>query len=506
MRRSTAGTLDQKQQYLLSLREQRRRLARKDTLAFTRYTFPTYQADKAHAVIAWYLDRCISGEIDRLMIFAPPQHGKSELASVRFPARWLGTRPHDPLIITSYGADLALDKSQQARGVVESHEFREVFPHVHTDPTSRSRELWRLSGWRGSVKAAGVGGPITGRGAMLGIIDDPVKDWEEAQSEKYREKTWDWFKGTFRTRIWQNGVIFLIMTRWHEHDLAGKLLMEQPGRWTVLRLPALAETQEERDFAAEKMGLPIGQPDPLGRGAGQPLCPSRFSQETMLETKEDVGSIVWGAEYQGFPRQMAGNWFRRDWYDVVGEDQLPDGLQLARYWDNAATEGGGAYTAGVLLGHHKATKQVYVLHAVRGQWGTHNRMTVMRQTCAADREKYGHIKTYVEQEPGSAGVDAVNAILSDLEEYPVYADKVTGDKDTRLLPFHAASEAKRVHLVRGAWIEGWLDEITGLVQGGDAPYRDQSDATGGAYNKLAGKRWRKTTFASLGGQGETASD
>lgn len=497
--------MDQKQQYLLQLRERRRRLARKDTLAFTRFTFPTYTADKAHGVIAWALDRAIEGGIDRLMIFAPPQHGKSELASVRFPARWLGSRPHDPVIITSYGADLALDKSQQARGVVESDEFHEVFPHVRTDASSRSRELWRLSGWRGSVKAAGVGGPITGRGAALGIIDDPVKDWKDAQSTVQRKGTWEWYRGTFRTRIWENGVIVLIMTRWHQEDLAGMLLQEQPGRWYVLRLPAIAETQDERDFAAEKMGLPLGQPDPVGRAAGQPLCPNRFSIQALLETKDDVGSLVWGAEYQGFPQRMEGNWFKRDWFPIV--DEIPDGLKLVRYWDNAATEGAGAFTAGVLLGHQKDTKRVWLLNVVHGQWSTHHRYQVMLQTAEADKARWGSVRTYIEQEPGSAGKDAIEAQLAFLEEYAVYADKVTGDKDTRLLPFHAASEAGRVQLLSGPWVQAWLDEICSLELGGDAPYRDQSDATGGAYNKLAGKRWRKVEFAHLGqGGGYSEAD
>lgn len=509
----TGSTQDRLRHNLLVRREQLRRMARRDVLAFTRYTLPMYIADPAHAVIAWTLNQAIRGKHDRIMIFAPPQHGKSELASVRFPAFWLGCRPDDPVIITSYGADLALDKSQQARAVVESEEYADVFPQVKTDPTSRAKELWRLRyGKRGTVKAAGVGGPVTGRGAMLGIIDDPVKDWSEAKSQVIRTGVYDWYRSTFRTRIWQNGVIALIMTRWDEEDLAGQLLRDQPGRWYVLRMPALAETQEERDHNHERMGLPTGQIDPLGRQPGEPLCPTRFPIEVLEEIRDDVGSIVWGAEYQASPSRPEGDWFMRAWFDIVPPTAVPEDVSLVRYWDQAATQGGGAHTAGVLMGvrfldSRKLRKEVYIIDVVHGQWSSSNRMQVMLQTAQIDREMYGgRVKVWFEQEPGSAGVDAAEDVKGVLDEFPVYADKVTGDKDVRLTPFHAAAEGKRVHLVSGHWNRAWVDELCTLQAGVKGQKRDQADATGGAYSKLAGKRWRRMGFAHLGQTSEQEDD
>src|SRR5262249_51902761 len=209
------------------------------------YPYPAYVVEPAHALIASTLDQVVRGAIPRLMILAPPQHGKSELASVRLPAFWLGQRPEDPVILASYAASLAESKSRQARHVVESPEYALLFPAIRTRRDSRAIAHWELDGHKGGLLAAGVGGPITGHGARLGIIDDPVENWQEAQSQTVRDTCWDWWRTTFRTRIWEGGAIVLIMTRWHEDDLAGRLLAEQAAEWTVLRLPALAETQAD---------------------------------------------------------------------------------------------------------------------------------------------------------------------------------------------------------------------------------------------------------------------
>src|SRR5438034_1501018 len=171
----------------------RRRQARSVLADFTTFTYPGYVAEPVHALIAAKLDAVVQGDITRLMIFAPPQHGKSELASVRLPAFWLGRRPADPVILASYAASLAESKSRQARQVVESPEYSKLFP-VHTRRDSRSIAHWELDGHRGGLLAAGVAGPVTGHGCLLGIIDDPVENWQESQSQTVRDTCWDWYK------------------------------------------------------------------------------------------------------------------------------------------------------------------------------------------------------------------------------------------------------------------------------------------------------------------------
>jgi len=166
-----------------------RREARKGIMAFTRYTYPSYKADPAHDLIASKLDLVVGGVIQRLIICAPPQMGKSELTSVRLPAYWMGKRPNDPIILSSYAASLAESKSRQARAVVESYEYARLFgkyaqrdiPPIELRTDSRAVANWHLhSPYRGGMLAVGVGGPVTGHGGLLGIIDDPHENWEQA--------------------------------------------------------------------------------------------------------------------------------------------------------------------------------------------------------------------------------------------------------------------------------------------------------------------------------------
>ena len=173
-------------------------------------------------------------------------------------------------------------RAGKSRTIVESEEYRRIFKDITTRQDSRAADHWKISGHRGSVLAAGVDGPVTGNGCLLGIIDDPFENWKEAQSLNTRNAVWDWWRGTFRTRVWEGGAIILIMTRWHEDDLAGRLLLDQPGRWKVLRLAALAETQAERDQNNKYLGLPLGESDPVGRKPGEPA-----DAETVLEKGYD---------------------------------------------------------------------------------------------------------------------------------------------------------------------------------------------------------------------------
>jgi len=300
-------------------------LAQRRLINFTQYTKRDYRADRAHEVIAAALDRVVEGECKRLMILAPPQHGKSELASVRLPAFWLLRRPNDPVIMCSYGADLAQAMSRQARGILEGPEWQVLSP-VRLSPRSQAVGFWTLQRpHRGSVLAQGVGGAITGHGGLLGLIDDPYSGWAEAYSEATRATVLEWYKATFRPRIWEDGAIVIINTRWHEADLCGVLLKEEPDKWEVLRLPAVGETQEERDKRNATCGLAAGLPDPVGRESGEPLCPTRFSAAALAEIRQDVGAAPWESEYMGTPTSPEGNLFKPHWWRYW--DAFPEGLQ-----------------------------------------------------------------------------------------------------------------------------------------------------------------------------------
>jgi predicted phage terminase large subunit-like protein len=455
----------------------RRREARKRLVNFTNYTFPQYIAEPAHAFLAGVLDQVAELKLRRVMIFAPPQHGKSELVSVRLPAFWLGRHPDDPIILTSYAAGLAETKSRESRRVVESAEYKALFA-VGTPRDSRAVAHWGIAGRRGGMLAAGVGGPITGHGALLGLVDDPFENWEQAQSQTYRDRVWDWWKSTFRTRIWEGGAVVLVMTRWHEDDLAGRLIGDQGGEWTIVRLPALAESQDERDDSNKRLGLPDGLPDLLGRAPGEPLCPRRFSRDALDSIKRDVGSQVWNAEYQGVPRAPEGNRFKRAWFEIV--EVAPSKARRVRYWDKAGSMGRGAYSAGVLIAEARGI--YYIEDVVRGQWSALERETNIKQTAQLDQAR-GRVDIWHEQEPGSGGKESAESTTRNLAGFIVHADRPTGNKDVRMEPFAAQAEAGNVKLVRGTWNQAWVEEICAIPSG---TYRDQGDASSGAFNKLAG--------------------
>lgn len=311
--------------------------ARRSLLSFTEYTLPQYQRAAHHELIAEKLEAVERGEIDRLMIFMPPRHGKSELASKRFPAWCLGRNPKRQIIAASYNSDLANDFGRNVRNIIAEPEFQQVFNGVTLAPDSQAANRMNTNKG-GTYVAAGVGTAVTGRGADIALIDDPFKDREEADSERRRETVWDWYRSTLYTRLMPGGAIVLIQTRWHEDDLAGRLLEQERGQWDVLELPAL-------------------HPD---RGA---LWPEWYDETALLRIKETIGPREWSALYQQQPQPDEGTFFQRDWFKTW--DKLPN-LHYYGTSDYAVTDGGGDYTVHRVWGVD-ATGAVYRVDGWRGQ-------------------------------------------------------------------------------------------------------------------------------------------
>lgn len=318
-------------------KELQSREARKSLLAFTEYTLPQYQRAAHHELIAEKLEAVEHGEIDRLMIFMPPRHGKSELASKRFPAWCLGRNPKRQIIAASYNSDLANDFGRNVRNIVAEPEFGEVFPKVTLAQDSKAANRMNTN-HGGTYVAAGVGTAVTGRGADIALIDDPFKDREEADSERRRELVWDWYRSTLYTRLMPGGAVVLIQTRWHEDDLAGRLLEQEADQWEVLELPAL-------------------HPE---RGA---LWPEWYDEAALARIKETIGPREWSALYQQSPQPDEGTFFRREWFGAW--DKLPE----CRYYmttDFAVTDGGGDYTVLTMWGLDGEGK-IYRVEQWKGQ-------------------------------------------------------------------------------------------------------------------------------------------
>lgn len=313
------------------------RKARDSLLAFTEFTNPIYARAQHHAQIADALEEVERGENDRLMIFMPPRHGKSELASKRFPAWCLGRDPRRQIIAASYNSDLADDFGRNVRNIVAQPEFGQVFPKVTLAPDSKAAGRMNTN-YGGAYVAAGVGTAVTGRGAHIALIDDPFKDRAEADSERRRELVWDWYRSTLYTRLMPGGAIVLIQTRWHEDDLAGRILEQEGDQWKVLELPALNE-------------------------AGEALWPEWYPVEALDRIRKAIGAREWSALYQQKPQPDDGTYFRREW---LGEWKELPGLRYYGTSDYAVTEGGGDYTVHRIWGID-SKGDIYRVDGWRGQ-------------------------------------------------------------------------------------------------------------------------------------------
>jgi predicted phage terminase large subunit-like protein len=302
----------------------RRADARDSLIKFTEYTNPAYEAAGHHARIADKLEAVERGEIDRLAIFMPPRHGKSELASRRFPAWYLGRNPARQIIAASYNSDLASDFGREVRNIVASADYGCVFD-TRLREDSRAAERWNTD-QGGAYVAAGVGTAVTGRGAHVLLIDDPLKDREEADSEIRRQRVWDWYTSTAYTRLMPGGAVVVIQTRWHEDDLAGRLLSAQGGdKWEVLDLPALDD-------------------------GGRALWPEWYNEKTLARIRAAIGPRDWSALYQQRPAPEDGDYFKAEWLKPYDRAPPRDQMRVYGASDYAVTADGGDYTVHVVVG------------------------------------------------------------------------------------------------------------------------------------------------------------
>ena len=339
--------------------------ARQSLLNFTKYTMPNYQVNWHHERLCSELDKLVTGENKRLMVFMPPRFGKSELGSRRFPAYILGRDPDAQIISTSYSADLSSRMNRDVQRIIDSEEYYSIFPDTTLSKSHlraaakgnyiRTSDMFEIVGQRGAYKSAGIGGGITGMGLTYGIIDDPFKNRKEAESKAIRDTVWDWYTSTFYTRLEKDARILIIMTRWQEDDLAGRLLKQaaenpEADQWKVISYPAIAEP-------------PMGEGDP--REEGEPLWPEKYSLDDLKKMKATLGTYEWSALYQQRPSPSEGNILNRGWWQYYRERPSNfDDVILS--WDCAFKGNEDSdFVVGQVWGRVGANK--YLLDQVRGR-------------------------------------------------------------------------------------------------------------------------------------------
>lgn len=452
-----------------------------------------YSVQKHHRVIAATLEAVERGEIKRLIITMPPRHGKSELASKRFPAWCIGRNPNKHIILASYNDDLAKEFGRKVRDIVGTKTFGQIFPQVaFTGHTQASDRLETTEG--GVTNFVGAGGAITGKGADILLIDDPVKNQEEADSQTFRDRQWGWFNSTAMSRLHgDKACVVIIMTRWHEDDLVGRLTdssndyytKEEASKWKILNLPAIAVDN-----------------DPMGREEGEALWPEKYSID-FLNSQKIRDPRIFSALYQCSPAPPDGIFFLRKHIKTYKPGDLPKNLQKYCASDHAvATKQHNDRTAIIPFGVDQEGI-IWILPDV--VWG---RMDTMKQvnTIITMIQTHSPLAWYAEKGHISKSIGPF------LKERQVetgaycFISELTpvSDKETRAQSMRGRIQLGRVRFPNFVpWWADALDEMLKFPAGSKDDFVDCLSLIGLALNKQVGasKPKKKKTEPESGTMG-----
>ena len=454
-------------------RELLRRSATKHLDSFILYTYADYQMGWVHKEICDTLDQFLrdaeAQKSPRLIICQPPRSGKSEIVSRRFPAYALGKNPDLQIIATSYSSDLVSRFNRDVQRIIDDDIYREIFPsttlngrNVKTDTRAsyiRTSDLFEVVGHKGSYRSTGVGGGITGQGADILIIDDPIKDRAEANSPTIREKLWDWYTSTAYTRLSPGGGVIVMATRWHTDDLIGRLIQKmQEGSgddFNVITYPAIAEHDEPH------------------RKAGEALHPERYDLEQLNAIRQTIGPQDWSALYQQRPVPEGGAVFKIDAFKRWNSTNLPPTFdQILGSWDMTFKDSKSSdYVVGQVWGRKGV--DLYLLDLFRGQWD----FTKTLEMFALMTAKYPRTHRWLIEDKANG-----SAIISVLKKqiHGITPITPTESKLERAYAVTPLIEAGNVYIPESAtWLANFEDELLNFPAGA---HDDQVDSMTQALN------------------------
>lgn len=389
----------------------------------------------------------------RYLVTMPPRHGKSEYISNWVPTWYLDLFTDRRVMLASYAAKFASKWGRKVRTNLETFELARAI--VRQDSRAADRFDTTMGG---GMITAGVGGPITGEGAHLAIIDDPIKNWQEAMSETRRETIRDWFDSTLYTRLEPNATVIVLMTRWHEEDLVGYLLNEHEDDWELINLPAIAEEQDQ-----------------MGRAIGEALCPERYTSETLNQIMAAVGSRVAKGLYQQRPTPDDGEHWKRGAWRYWNQSELPEKFDtVVQSWDltfkdKAQSKSGKVdFVVGQVWG--KNGSNLYLLDQVRGQWG----FVKTKQMILELSVKWPNARRKLIEDKANGA-----AVQDDLKDTisGITLVEPQGGKLARVTATEPCVESGNVYLpnpVVHPWVKEFIDEAAAF--GPTAKHDDQVDA------------------------------
>lgn len=421
-----------------------------------------------------------------LIINIPPGTTKTITCSIMFPA-WIWTRWYWMRVITaSYSGTLSLESAEYSRDLIKSAKFKEIYPELEIKQDKDTKTNYKIMrkvhvtpGFRPQLRYGGnrfstsVGGTLTGFHGHILIVDDPI-DPRQAFSEKELETVNHWMEQTLPTRKTDKAVTptLLIMQRLHQDDPSGRLLSKKKANVKHICLPGELKNYGHTLFPTE---LKKYYTDGL-------LDPVRMPWGVLKDLEADLGQYGFAGQIGQDPSPPGGGMFKVKRFNIAMQAyQKHEIIKTVRYWDKAGTDDAGAYTVGVKISQLKIGKWI-IEDVVRGQWSAEKREKIIRKTAEVDGPNVG---VYIEQEPGSGGLESAQGTIRNLAGYSVYADRPTGNKIFRADPYSVQVNEGNFIILHGEWNHSFLEEHRYFPLG---TYKDQVDAAAGAFNKLVRKR------------------
>ena len=458
---------------LPTIQEIRLAKARKGLSYFTLHTKPDYLLGWVHKEICDELDRFLQDvagkKSPRLIITMPPRSRKSELVSRRCPSFALGRNPELQIIATSYSSDLSQRFNRDVQRVIDDEKYFDLFPNtrlsnsrVRTDSRGsyiRTSDLFEIVGHAGAYRSCGVGGGITGQGADILIIDDPIKDRAQAGSKTIRDSIWDWYTSTAYTRLSPGGGVIVMATRWHTDDLIGRLIqrMGEGDTFRIVNYPAIAEHDE------------------LHRKAGEALHPERYPLSTLLQIQKTIGSRDWEALYQQHPVPDGGALFKLEWFRRWTASSLPPEFDhTLMSWDMTFKDSKNSdYVVGQVWG--KKGPNFYLLDQVRGQWDFVKTKEMVRVLA----QKWPRVvrKLVEDKANGSAVISELKSTVSGF--VPITPTESKEARASSVTPYFEAGNVFIPEDTEAPWVPHYVSELLEFPAGS---HDDQVDSTTQALN------------------------
>lgn len=419
--------------------------------------------------ISEHLEAVSNGQIKRLLINIPPRHMKSLSVGVFWPCwSWI-KNPSSRWLFSSYAQDLSTRDSLKCRRLLGSPWYQVRWGDRFTlvgDQNQKTRYENNQTGYR---LATSVDGLTTGEGGDFIVIDD-AHSIKQVESELIRKSVLVWYDEVMSTRLnnIKTGAIVIVMQRSHHDDLAGHVLEKELG-YEHLMLPA--EYEPDR-----KCSTSLGFKDPRKK-SGELLWPDRMGRKE-IEKQKQMGTYAYAGQYQQRPSPRGGGLFKIGAFNYIESIENFRITRSVRYWDKAGTQGGGAFTAGVLM-HLTEDKKVIISDCVHQQWSKDIRESMIKLVAENDGDS---VYTYVEQAPGECGKESAEYTIKNLLGHKVRADRPTGNKKDRAVPYADQVEIGNVYIVKSSWTADYVAEHEGFPKG---RYKDMVDASAGAFNKLS---------------------